>query len=115
MRAVALLLLLALPAVAQDAADDPVLQFTEPVQVESGSHVLTLPPGFFLTNRQMQKLDTEVQRLQSREIDLQAQNKNLGETLATPPRGGISLKAVAICFVAGLAVGATASVLLITR
>jgi hypothetical protein len=111
MRSVLAALLVSGVALAQDK--DPLIHFSEPVSIESGSKTAVLPPGYFLTNRQFDVLDAEVQRLQSAEVALKSQNDNLGELLAKRP-AGFGLKGAVVFMLAGAALGATA-VFLVTR
>ncbi len=63
---------------ASRAAAEPPLHFTTPSKVitQKGTN-LDLPPGYYLSEPQWDKLDLEVKRLQTQETRLKAENKSL--------------------------------------
>lgn len=60
------------------AADETPIHLTVPTTVSDGEgHTRSLPPGFFLTVSQWERLDSETRRLQEQEIRLRAENESL--------------------------------------
>jgi hypothetical protein len=101
--------LLTLPAFAADPApgtailrvDRPSL-LSIPGDTAATSKVLELPPVYILTDPAFAKLDTEVRNLQE-------QNRNLGESIASRPPG-ISVRGILTVFLVGAAAGAAVAI-----
>jgi len=82
---------------------------TEPLHLQSESHIVTkggseleLPPGYFISEPDFDKLDTEFRRLQDQETRLEAENKSLKDSTSGWQPGWLTL---AGAVVTGLALG----------
>lgn len=83
----------------------PAFALDSPVECRVDGRDVTLPAGLLLPRVTVAAIDAEMKRLQKAELDLKAQNENLGTVLAERP-SGIGLKGLLIAIGVGAAIGA---------
>lgn len=92
---------------APSAAAKPLRLHSASSMKTDGGVDLRLPPGYFLTEPDWDKLDKEVRRLQDAETRLSAENKSMRKSLDSGPGWGtlvITITALSLGVVIGVAI-----------